>query len=352
MVENHGGNDLLDTTDCLEAVGVFKGWKNFLFLVILLCLLVLQVSFYLVDRGYINIGGQLYGDEPAVEAPTERADEGPPDMSGAESSSVDPEELPIKDEPNESNEPIEDAGPVEPNEPAQPDEAVEVGELTEPNEPDELTESVEFNEPAEPSEAVDVAEQPEPNEPAEPNEVSEPNEPADPNELATSSFSLRRIESKIQSTAPRMQYAGQWIPKDFMSEITFEQLTLAIRLVNAVLLLTATLYCLTMLFSLKVSMNGRLGGINHISRAFFLSLLMLVLLLPWQQVFGSVVSGAMFTPEELAKAFSGKTDDILDIVLYYLRFSAYGVLILLLLILSQLRSLRWAKAILRRLEII
>jgi hypothetical protein len=149
-----------------------------------------------------------------------------------------------------------------------------------------------------------------------------------------------------------MQYAGQWIPKDFMSEITFEQLTLAIRLVNAVLLLTATLYCLTMLFSLKVSMNGRLGGINHISRAFFLSLLMLVLLLPWQKMFGNVVTGAMFTPEELAKAFSGKTDDILEIALYYLRFSAYGVLIMLLLILSQLRSLRWAKAILRRLEII
>ena len=41
-----------------------------------------------------------------------------------------------------------------------------------------------------------------------------------------------------------------------------------------------------------------------------------------------------------------------DTVLYYLRFSGYGVLIFLLLLLSQLRSLRWAKAILRRLEII
>ena len=282
MVENHGGNDLLDTTDCLEAVGVFKGWKNFLFLIVLLCLLLLQASFHLVDRGYIEIDGQFYSDEPAVEP----------------------------NEPAEPNKPTEDAESVEPTEPA---------ETNEPTEPEKLGESV------------------------------EPNEPAEPNELARSSSALPWIEPRIRSTAPQMQYAGQWIPKNF---ITFEQLTLLISLVNAVLILTATLYCLTLLFSLKVSMNGRLGGINHISRAFFLSLLMLVLLLPWQRMFGSVVTGAVFTPEELVKWYSGKTDDILDVTLYYLRFSGYGVLMLLLLILSQLRSLRWAKDILRRLEII
>ncbi len=285
MVENLGGNDLLDTTDCLEAVGVFKGWKNFLFLIVLLCLLLLQASFHLVDRGYIEIDGQLYGDEPAV---------GP-------------------NEPAQPNKLTEGAESVEPTEPA------ETNEPNEPNKPEKLGESV------------------------------EPNEPAEPNELAESSSALPWIEPRIRSTATQMQYAGQWVPKNF---ITFEQLTWIISLVNAVLILTATLYCLTLLFSLKVSMNGRLGGINHISRAFFLSLLMLVLLLPWQRMFGSVVTGVVFTPEELVKWYSGRTDDILDVALYYLRFSGYGVLMLLLLILSQLRSLRWAKAILRRLEII
>jgi hypothetical protein len=108
-----------------------------------------------------------------------------------------------------------------------------------------------------------------------------------------------------------------------------------------------------LLFGLKVSMHGRLGGINHISRAFFLSLLMLVLLLPWQEVFGSVVTGAMYTPAELIQwRAADKTKDGFHTVLYYLRFSGYGALILLLLILSQWRSLRWARAILRRLEII
>ena len=279
MVENLGGNDFLDTTDCLEAVGVFKGWKNFLFLIVLLCLLLLQVSFHLVDRGYIEIDGQVYGDEPAVEP----------------------------NEPAEPNKLTEDAESVEPTEPA------ETNEPTEPNEPEKLGESVEPNDPAE------------------------------------SSSALPWIEPRIRSTAPQMQYAGQWVPKNF---ITFEQLTWIISLLNAVLILTATLYCLTLLFSLKVSMNGRLGGINHISRAFFLSLVMLVLLLPWQRMFGSVVTGVVFTPEELVKWYSGKTDDILDVALYYLRFSGYGALILLLLILSQLRAVRWAKAILRRLDII
>ena len=125
-----------------------------------------------------------------------------------------------------------------------------------------------------------------------------------------------------------------------------------IRIVNAVLILTASLYCLSMLFSLKVSMLGRLGGINHISRAFFLSLLMLVLLLPWQKIFGGMVPGAIYTPEELLKCSSAEATDIFDTVIYYLRFSGYWLLVLLLLILAQIRSIRWGKAILRRLEII
>jgi len=150
-----------------------------------------------------------------------------------------------------------------------------------------------------------------------------------------------------------VQHAITWPSLDLLSGITCEQLTWAIRLVNAVLILTASLYCLTLLFSLKVSLHGRLGGINHISRAFFLSLLMLVLLLPWQKVFGNVVTGAVYTAAELTQWHAAeKTDDLFHTILYYARFSGYGALILLLLVLSQYRSLCWAKAILRRLEII
>jgi len=103
---------------------------------------------------------------------------------------------------------------------------------------------------------------------------------------------------------------------------------------------------------LKVSLVGRLGGMNHISRAFFLSLVMLILLLPWQSIFGGVVLGAIYTPGELVEWCSAETSGILDIVLRYLRFTGYWLVILLLLIFSQLRSGRWTKTILRRLEVI
>jgi hypothetical protein len=79
---------------------------------------------------------------------------------------------------------------------------------------------------------------------------------------------------------------------------------------------------------------------------------MLILLLPWQRIFGGIVPGAIFTPEELVKWSSTEAGDIFDTVIYYLRFSGYWLLVLLLLILSQIRSIRWGKAILRRLEII
>jgi hypothetical protein len=314
MVENHAGpDDLLDTTDCLEAVGVFKGWKNFFFIVVVLCLLLLQICFFLVDRGAIEIGERVYGDEPAaVEHPAV--------------------EHPTVEHPGEPpQEPLEPAGQEDMPVVALPDE----DEAIEQEPPEEVI--VEPNEPGEPNEPS------EPDESGETNGPAEVNEPAEPNETT---------ESITKAQAPKLQLAAGWVPAGFLSKVTFEQLAWMIRLANAVLVLTATLYCLTLLFGLKVSMHGRLGGINHISRAFFLSLIMLVLLLPWQRIFGGVVAGAIYTPDELVECYFGKTNDILDIVLYYLRFSGYSVLILLLLVLSQLRSLRWAKAILRRLEII
>jgi hypothetical protein len=112
-----------------------------------------------------------------------------------------------------------------------------------------------------------------------------------------------------------------------------------------------------MLFSLKVSLLGRLGGINHICRAFFLSLVFLVLLLPWQipwrKFFAGGLFGAMYTPSELRSSFAALKDSgIFYKTFYYLRFSGYWLIALLLLIFSYIRSCRWAKTILRRLEVI
>ena len=230
-------NNLIDTTDCLEAVGVFKGWKNFLFIITICCLLLLQVSFWLVNTGYVKVGDDIKTATPAV---------------------VD-------------------------------EDAKQINEA-----------------------AKQVA--------------AEPNQPTE--------------------AAPQQQTGP-------LFDIKFKHLAWLIRFVDFVLIPTAVLYCLTMLFSLKVSLLGRLGGINHISRAFFLSLAFLVLLLPWQRFFAGVVVGAIYTPGELVRWYTVETTGgIFGTIFYYLRFTGYWLLVLLLLILAQLRSFRWAKATLRRLEVI
>jgi len=251
--EQNQQKNLVDTTDCLEAIGVFRGWKNFLFLITILCLLLLQVSFWLVNTGYVK-ACDAKSDTPAVVA--------------------------------EDTKQIEEAA-----------KQAAVG----PNKIREAAKKV----------------------------TAEPNQPAE-----------AALQQPQQQPSPRFG-------------IKFEQLAWLIRFLNFVLIPAAILYCLTMLFSLKVSLLGRLGGINHISRAFFLSLAFLVLLLPWQRFFGGVVFGAMYTPGELVRWYTVETTGgIFGIVFYYLRFTGYWLLVVLLLIFAQLRSSRWAKAILHRLEVI
>ena len=232
-------DDLIDTTDCLEAVGVFRAWKNVLFVIVAACLILLQVSFWLVDRDLIGVGEKTKTETSVV------------------------------------------AG----------------GEI---------------------KEAVEKA-------------TVEPN--------------------KAENEVPQ----GEQKPANSLfGVITLDLLSWVITFVNAVLLLAATLYFLTILFSLKISLIGRLGGISHISRAFFLSLVVLILLVPWQLAFGlgTSVVGVIYTPCELVKWKTTELTDIFGIVLYYLRFCGYWVLVVLLFIFSQIRCARWTRAILRRLEVI
>jgi hypothetical protein len=224
-------SSLVDTTDCLEAVGVFRGWKNFLFVISICCLFLLQASFCLVKTGYVT--------------------------------------------------------------------------------------------PAGGTAAAGVQEQ------------------------------IKKAAEKVTTDPNQTVTAIPEPQKSSIFELTFERLAWLIRFFNFVLILTAILYCLTMLFSLKISLLGRLGGINHIARAFFLSLTFAVLLLPWQRFFPGVVVGAMYTPAELQSACAEAGDyNIFYTILHYLRFTGYWLLVLLLLTFAQLRSGRWSKAILRRLEVI
>ena len=226
---------MIETTDCLEAVGVFRGWKNFFFLLVVICLILAQACFWLINLGLVEIPA------PAAEPMTE-------------------------------------------------------------------------------AEAVAVA-------------AAETT--ADANDASTPA-QARRSKTRLP----------------FIEKLTWEHMKRTIEVVNGVLILTAGLFCLAMFFSLMVSLIGRLGGINHIARAFFLSLIMFVVIVPWQELIGSSVIGVAYTPSELAKWVSSKGSGFMYTLLYYLRFTAYWFLAVLLLMLSQARSARWTKAILRRLEII
>jgi hypothetical protein len=237
--EQNQQKNLIDTTDCLEAVGVFRGWKNFLFIVMVCLLILLQGSFWLVNTGYVKTEEPQQIKEP-VDKPTGQTEE------------------------------IQQAAKQVTAEPGQP---------------------------------------------------------------ATTETKLKKILT--------------------LSSIKIKHLTWLIRVVDWLLILTAVLYCLTLLFALKISLLSRLGGINHISRAFFLAIIFAVLLLPWQKFFGGIIAGAMYTPAEMLDAYAAaEARELLGTILYYLRFTGYWIIVLLVLIFAQFRSIRWTKAILRRLEVV
>jgi hypothetical protein len=247
MNDQMGPGSLLDTTDSLEAISVFRGWKNFMFLIVFLCLLLVQGAFWLVNTGMVKMECSWCP------------------MAGGIVCAAD----------------VKDAN--------------------------EVMAAVDPNKPAEAAVAGAAAD---------------------------------------ETTEPKSELGG------LLRQITCRRLCWALRFVNAILILSACVYVLAILFSLKVSIVGKLGGINHIGKAFFLALFMFVLLLPWQRVFGGVVMGAIYGPCELARAYPAERANLLADVLYYLRFSGYWLLIFFMLLLAQARTCRWTRAVLRRLEVV
>ncbi len=276
--------ELVDTTDCLEAVSVFRCWKNFLFAVVLLCMVVLQACFWTVNLGIVKSGSK--SAEPHVES-----------LAAVTETQVSEEVAATAGAAQEQTR--QDAN--------QASQAVEAAEKIKQTAKEVLAE---VEQAAEPTVTVTVEKPEQAEQPAEQETDSRP------------------------TLAPKAKH-----------------ISALIRFVNFILIPAAVLYCLTMLFTLKISLLGRLGGINHIARAFFLSLVFVVLLLPWQLLFAPVFVGVMFTPDELLAAYSIEKG-LFATLFFYLRVSGYWLLAFALLIFAQIRSIRWAKATLRRLEVI
>lgn len=122
---------------------------------------------------------------------------------------------------------------------------------------------------------------------------------------------------------------------------------------NFIVIAAAILYCLSLLMCLKISLAGRLGGINHITRAFFISLFLLVVIIPWQVVLPKVLIGSIWLPAELLCGRWAKADtSIFWKVMFYIRFCALPLVTLWLLLWTQIRSGKWTRATLRRLGVV
>jgi hypothetical protein len=58
-------NNMVETSDSLEAVGVFRAWKNVFFAILLICLLLTQAAFWAVDLGFVEAPGLIKPAETA-----------------------------------------------------------------------------------------------------------------------------------------------------------------------------------------------------------------------------------------------------------------------------------------------
>ena len=94
---------------------------------------------------------------------------------------------------------------------------------------------------------------------------------------------------------------------------------------------------LTLMFLVELSLVGRLGGAAGFMRAFFLSLILLAMFVPWQQIIkGDFACGALFNLGQLEEARRELQGDKLSQILHYARFIAYPSLALLVLIAVQI----------------
>lgn len=296
-MEQNVNQEMIDTTDSLEAVSVMKGMKNFLFWIVLAGLLVSQAMFWwdhlgLIDKTGCTMCSAGVSCRAACSTPCPAA------------TSVD-----TKTDSQEVNTPSGLVPLAAANVIAeQVDQVVQKADL-------QTTEQPVANDPApvatEPPATVEST-------PVPPQETPETTGAKD-KEMEFLRISCRTARSIL-------------------------------RVANFITFMGAVLYCLTLLMNLKISLTGKLGGINHISRAFFCSLFLLVFLTPWQLLLPGVVIGAMYLPGELLCGAWVKADSsVFWKGLLYLRFTGLWLLVVWMLVAAQMRSLKWARATLRRL---
>jgi hypothetical protein len=251
-------DQLLETTDCLEAIGTLKSSKNLFFFIIFLCLLILQAIFWLMPTRYVARPGE---------------------------------------------ESKKDIAPITAM-------IMKLSAVANANEPEIKIETE--------SDKIEKA--------ASALLADANSAAADPN----------AVKAK---TLPQIK-------------IPFAHLAWTIKFCNYILAVSSVIYSLTLLFGMKVSLVGRLGGISHITKAVFMSFIMVVLILPWQILFKGVIAGVIYTPAELLAAWECfDKASVIENALMFLRFSVLWLVVVLILFWTQIKSMRWSKNTLKRLGI-
>ncbi len=279
--------DIVDTTDSLEAVGACRSMKNFLFFVLLLSLLLTQVVFWLDRLGLVE-------EKVALTCP-----------GGRQSCPASEVLCPAAAEPKRAPAPA--------------------GLLP-------LAATVNVAE-----EVEKVAEQVEQKAPEQPDPVQEAIVTEDAPQTETAETSAQPAQAEAAGTPFAIPYrlAG-----------------LVMVICNFLIIAGSILYCLTMLMCLKISLAGRLGGMNHMTRAFFISLFFMVIVFPWQQLLPGVLVGTVWLPGEYFGSGWAKAEDMaVWNILFYLRFCGLWLLAMWFLFWAQSRSAKWARATLRRLGV-
>ncbi|MCD6175294.1 MAG: hypothetical protein J7K65_05945 [Planctomycetes bacterium] len=319
--------NMIDTTDALEAVSACQLMKNFLFTLILIGLALCQTVFWMNHFGLVNKDG-CSSCKNAAQIPCS----GCPDQ---EQCSGEPKPQANAQNNGQGGAIIFLAATTEP---VQQTEQV----ATEAGEVKAIEQAID--------EIVDSANQTH----LEEDILLE--KKMMPAEIPTEHPTPEMLQPQAPQVAPE---------QDAAQEPAFPQVALSlfrisapfaagmVAVCNFIIIVSVILYCLSLLMCLKISLAGRLGGINHITRAFFISLFLLVIITPWQVVLPKVLIGTIWLPGELLCGGWDKADSsIFWKVMFYLRFCGLPFVAVWFLLWTQIRSGKWTRATLRRLGVL
>ena len=105
--------------------------------------------------------------------------------------------------------------------------------------------------------------------------------------------------------------------------------------------MVAVLLVITLFVAGMVSIIARSGGIGSFFNAFFWSIVLLAMLLPWQHIFpGTMTSGISVSLAQLEYAMRQMDENSMSSLCFYFQFLAYPLVALLVWVLAQVKFAR------------